>query len=62
MSMLNNEELTLALINNLAEWDWDLFPKFRVDEQTAKALIKTYWSLRGKGNEICTDDNRHDEC
>ena len=46
--MLTEEELVLALVNNLAEWDFELFPKFPIDEETGKALIKEYWKSRGK--------------
>lgn len=46
--MLDNEELVLALINNLSEWDWYLFPKFSIDQDTAKALIKEYWKSKSK--------------
>ena len=44
--MLTEEELVLALVNNLAEWDFDLFPKFPIDKDTARAVVKEYWKSK----------------
>lgn len=44
--MLTTEELVLALVNNLADWDWSVYPKFSIDEDTAKAVIKEYWKSK----------------
>lgn len=46
--MLNEEELVLALINNLSTWDWEVFSKFPIDEDTGKALVKEFWKSRSK--------------
>lgn len=48
--MLTDEEYMIAFINNLSEWDWDLYPKFTVDQMTGKALIRAYWNMTQKIN------------
>lgn len=44
--MLSDKELVMALIINLEGWDWDINSTFKIDEETAKALVKEFRSGR----------------
>ena len=37
--MLTNEERIRALIGNLKNWDWSIFPQFRLEKEDAAALM-----------------------
>lgn len=50
--MLSNEEWTLALVNNLREWDWDLYTKYEIDKTTADALIAEYDKMQQELKEL----------
>jgi len=36
--MLTSEERVRALLNNIRSWSWDIYPKFTIDREDAKAL------------------------
>ena len=38
--MLTDRERMIALVNNLENWDWKLFPTYPVDEEYAKVITK----------------------
>lgn len=40
--MLENRELVNALIVNLINWDWDIFSKFEIDQETGEALVSEF--------------------
>ncbi len=37
-NILTSEERVRAMLNNINSWSWDVFPKFMIDEEDAKAL------------------------
>lgn len=37
--MLTDKERVSALLINLDDWSWDLFPKYVIDKETGDALI-----------------------
>ncbi len=47
--MLENRELVNALIVNLINWDWDIFSKFEIDQETGEALVDEYQRLKALG-------------
>ena len=44
--MLENRELVNALIVNLINWDWDIFSKFEIDQETGEALVSEFRKLK----------------
>lgn len=49
--MLTDKERVSALLINLDDWSWDLFPKYVIDKETGDALIaeiKRYQKERKK--------------
>lgn len=38
--MLTTEERIRALIGNLKNWDWTIFPQFRLEKEDAAALME----------------------
>lgn len=40
--MLTNEERIRALVGNIKNWSWDIYPKFSLDEEDAKALLEHF--------------------
>lgn len=47
--MLTDRELVNALIVNLINWDWDIFSKFEIDQETGEALVDEYQRLKALG-------------
>ena len=37
--MLTNEERLRALLGNIKNWSWDVYPKFSLDKEDAQALL-----------------------
>ena len=50
--MLSNEDWTLALVNNLRQWDWELNTKYEIDKVSADALISEYERLQAEIKEL----------
>lgn len=48
-NMLDNRERVNALIVNLINWDWDIFSKFEIDQETGEALVDEYQRLKALG-------------
>lgn len=38
--MLTNEERVRAILGNIKNWAWDIYPKFTIEKEDAKALIE----------------------
>lgn len=38
--MLTMEERIRALIGNLKNWDWTVYPQYRIEKEDSEALIK----------------------
>lgn len=38
--MLTEKERMIALVNNLEQWDWKLYPTYPVDEEYAEVIAK----------------------
>lgn len=38
--MLSQKELIKALLTNLCTWNWDVYSKFPIDQDTGEALVK----------------------
>ncbi|MBR4396477.1 MAG: hypothetical protein IKS93_01325 [Methanobrevibacter sp.] len=51
MTMLTNEERIRALIGNLKNWDWSIFPQYRLEKEDAAALMKLLNNAKEKNNE-----------
>lgn len=61
---MTNSERIRALVGNLKNWSWDIFPQFRIEKEDAEALqdleaVKEYIrekeSYAVKSNDICMD-------
>ena len=50
--MLSNADWTLALVNNLKQWDWELNTKYEIDQVTADALISEYDKAKAELKEL----------
>ena len=40
--MLTNKEKLRALLGNIKNWSWDIYPVFKIDEGDAKALLEYF--------------------
>ena len=40
--MLTNEERLRALLGNIKNWSWDIYPKFSIDKEDADALLEYF--------------------
>ena len=49
--MLTHEERLRALLGNIKNWSWDIYPKFSLDKEDAQALLDYFNKLR-KQEEI----------
>lgn len=48
--MLNQKELVDALMINLSNWNWDIYSKFPIDQDTGKALVEEWKQRRNDGH------------
>ena len=51
MTMLTNEERIRALFGNLKNWDWTVFPQYRLEKEDAAALMELLNNAKEKNNE-----------
>lgn len=49
--MLTNEERIRALLGNLKNWDWSIFPQYRLEKEDAAALMELLNNAKEKNNE-----------
>ena len=57
--MLTDRDRLIALVNNLSEWEWELFPTYKIDRETSEALVKFFWETeQGKNTTRCLQDDR----
>lgn len=49
--MLTNEERIRAMLGNLKNWPWDLYPVFKIEKEDAAALFELL-TQKGWGNEL----------
>lgn len=55
--MLTDRERMIALVNNLEQWDWKLYPTYPVDEEYAKMLSKVLKKELGLSGEKSNENN-----
>lgn len=48
--MLTTEERIRALIGNIKNWSWDIYPKFSIDKEDAIALLDYLKRLSNDSN------------
>ena len=49
--MLTNEERLRALLGNIKNWSWDVYPKFSIDKDDAIALLE-HFNVLAKQDKI----------
>ena len=46
--MLNDQERIIALLGNIKNWSWDIFPQFKLEKEDADALIAYFRECNDK--------------
>lgn len=62
---MNNTERIRALVGNIKNWSWDVYPKFTLNKEDADALqdinaLKEYIAERERYAETLSDMPTHD--
>ena len=52
--MLTDKERMIALVNNLENWDWKLYPSYPTDKEYAEVISKVFRKELGMP-ERCSD-------